>query len=184
MKTLIFNGSPRENGDTSFLVNELTKQLEGEVKVVETYFSFIEPCSDCRDCWKTVGCSINDEMQSIYEYIMVCDNIVIASPLHFSELTGSLLSVMSRLQSFYASKRFLDTSQVEKIKKGALILCGGGDGGTARAEETAGTLFRLLNTIKVKTVYSLKTDDVPSKDDDKAISEIAALAKMLNPQKT
>lgn len=30
MKTLIFNGSARKNGDTYALINELTRQLEGE----------------------------------------------------------------------------------------------------------------------------------------------------------
>jgi multimeric flavodoxin WrbA len=180
MKTLIFNGSPRGNGDTAFLVNELIRKLEGEVKVVDSCFSFIEPCNDCRDCWQKVGCSINDEMQSVYEYIKECDNIVIASPLHFSEVSGTLLSVMSRLQTYYASKRFLKINQVEKKKIGALILCGGGDGGPEKAEDTAGSFFRLMNAKKIKSIYSLKTDDIPSKDDTAAIGEIADLAELLN----
>lgn len=180
MKTLIFNGSPRENGDTSFLVNELISKLEGEVKVVNTFFSSVEPCNDCRACWVNVGCIIDDEMQDIYDYIKECDNVVIASPLHFSELTGTMLNVMSRLQTYYASKRFLKINQVEKRKKGALILCGGGDGGAEKAEDTADALFRLMNAKKVLTICTLKTDDIPSKDDNTAIAAIAHLAETLN----
>jgi multimeric flavodoxin WrbA len=32
MKTLIFNGSPRENGNTSSLIKALVSKLKGEVK--------------------------------------------------------------------------------------------------------------------------------------------------------
>ena len=35
MKTLILNGSPRRNGDTVSLINELTEQLNGEYKIVD-----------------------------------------------------------------------------------------------------------------------------------------------------
>ncbi len=180
MKTLIFNGSPRDNGDTAFLINELRQQLDSKVMLIDTFYSEISPCTDCRNCWKKVGCSINDDMQDVYEYIKECDNIVIASPLHFSELTGTLLSVASRLQVYYGSKRFLNVVQVTKRKKGAIILCGGGDGGPEMALSTAGTLLKLMQADLVKTVTSLHTDDLPSKDDEAALTDIADLAEMLN----
>ena len=34
MKTLIFNGSPRKNGDTVSIINKVTDGLEGEYKIV------------------------------------------------------------------------------------------------------------------------------------------------------
>ena len=34
MRTLIFNGSARKNGDTQSLIEELTRQLEGEVRII------------------------------------------------------------------------------------------------------------------------------------------------------
>lgn len=88
MKTLIFNGSPRINGDTSSLVHKITEKTAGEYRIVDAYRCRISPCLDCRYCWKNNGCAIDDEMQEIYHYIQECDNILIASPLHFSELTG------------------------------------------------------------------------------------------------
>lgn len=101
MKTLIFNGSPRKNGDTMGLINEFIKELDGEYKIVNAYYCDIKPCIDCRYCWKNDGCCQQDEMQEVYKYIEECDNILIASPIYFSELTGPLLSVMSRLQTKY-----------------------------------------------------------------------------------
>jgi Multimeric flavodoxin WrbA len=180
MKTVIFNGSPRKNGDTSFLIEKFKDSLLGETKIVRTYCSEIRPCADCRYCWKTVGCCIDDEMQPIYEELKVADCIIIASPLYFSELSGSLLNVLSRLQTFYASKRFLNMQQLEKPKVGALILCGGGDGDFRKAEETAQTLFNFMNAKKCGTIYSLNTDTLPSKDDVEAIRQIESLAKYIN----
>ena len=106
MKTLIFSGTPRKNGDTMTLVNEFISHLEGEYKIIDAYDCNIKPCIDCRYCWKSAGCSLNDEIQDVYNYIEECDNILIASPLYFSELTGKLLAITSRLQTYFCA-RFL-----------------------------------------------------------------------------
>lgn len=106
MKALIFNGSPRKNGDTSYLVKILTKNLAGKVKIVMPYFDNIKPCVDCRYCWQNEGCIINDDMQEVFKYLISSDNIIIASPLYFSEITGELLSALSRLQTIWCAKFF------------------------------------------------------------------------------
>lgn len=180
MKTLIWNGSPRKNGSTSFLVSELAKQLRGEVKIVETYQEKIEPCIDCRACWKQPGCIQNDAMQEFYSYIAACDNIVIASPLYYSELTGLLLSALSRLQVYYAARRFLKVNLLTKPKRGAVILCGGGDGSPQNAEETARCLLRQMNAKTISVISSLHTDDIESWEDFTAIEQIHELADLWN----
>ncbi len=93
MRTLIINGSPRRNGDTSTLVRELKKHLEGDLIEVWAYYDKISPCIDCRACWKQKGCVIKDGMAKIYndDY----DNVVIASPVHMSNLTSPLLGIAS-----------------------------------------------------------------------------------------
>ena len=48
MKTLIFNGSTRQNGDTITLVNELINNLKDEYKIINAYNCNIKPCIDCR----------------------------------------------------------------------------------------------------------------------------------------
>ena len=92
MKTLIFIGSPRKKGNSSTLAEELARQLEGEVKIIRAYDCNVKPCIDCRFCWKNNGCAVKDGMQEIYEDIQDSDNIVIASPTYFSELSGQLLA--------------------------------------------------------------------------------------------
>ena len=139
-KTLILNGSPRINGDTAGLIGKMTGRIGGEYKIVDAYRCSVSPCLDCRYCWENSGCAIRDEMQEIYEYIQECDNILIASPIYFSELTGRLLDVGSRLQTYFCARFFRKEEPILKPKKGAVILVGGGDGHMEKAYGTACTL--------------------------------------------
>lgn len=116
-KTLILNGSPRENGNTAQIINKLTKLLQGEYKVIDTYYCNISPCMDYRWCKEHSGRWIDDEMQDIYKYIQECDNIIIASPIYFSELTGKLLDVGSRLQTYSSAQCFRNENPISKPKK-------------------------------------------------------------------
>lgn len=183
IKTLIFNGSPRKQGDTIALINELKNRLHGEVKIVSSYNSSIKPCTDCRHCWKTPECIIKDSMQEIYEYIIKCDNIVIASPIYFSELSGSLLNILSRLQLFCAAKIKRQEYRIKKRKKGAIILCGGGDGDPNKAKSTAHTVLKQMNSKKEDFAgYALShnTDELASKHDLNAIMQIEKIANDFN----
>ena len=180
MKTVIFNGSPRIGGDTAFLIESLTKSLEGEIIIHKSYKSAINSCSDCRYCCKNIGCIINDDMQKVYSDIIDADNIIIASPVYFSELTGTLLALFSRLQMFYGASKFSKTKLITKEKQGVLILTGGGEGACDNAEKTANILFSSMNAKIIKTIYSLETDIIPTIEDKSAINDIKKLAIILN----
>lgn len=183
MKTLIINGSPRKNGDTITLVSEMIKYLEGEVKIIDTYYENISPCVDCRYCWHNNGCAISDEMQEIYKLINEADNIVLASPIYFSELTGPLLSFASRLQLFYASKHIRKDKEFKlKDKNGVLILAGGGGDtkGIECAGKTADIIFKQMNARLIDSICTLHTDDVSAKDDADAMNKARVIALKLN----
>jgi multimeric flavodoxin WrbA len=182
MKTLIFNGSPRPNGNTAALVKELSRLLNGEVKVVNAYTCGVKPCIDCRFCWKNEGCSIQDEMQNIYEDIQECDNVVIASPMQFLELSGQLLAVMSRLQTYWCGKFYRNTVPVPKSKHGGIIIVRGGEGRLTKAEHTAKTLLIDMNTSADFTVFADRSDEIPSIEQEQVLADIARLAKILNSQ--
>ena len=179
MKTLILNGSPRINGDTNSLIKELLGNVGGEFMVVNAYRSHISPCIDCRYCWDNRGsCAIKDEMQDVYDYIQQCDNILIASPVYFSEVTGKLLDVASRLQAYYCSGAFGDDRCIEKPKKGAAILVGGGDGDYAPAISTITTLLDRMNCTEVhETVVCRNTNERPAHEDEETVKKIRGIAE-------
>ena len=123
MKTLIINGSPRKNGNTATLLNELKKYLVGEVYQVDTYYANSSPCFDCRHCWTNTECAIKDEMQDVYKMIDEADNVIIASPIYFGNLTGSLLNWASRLQLLWVSRYIRKVEPLSvKRRKGVVIL--------------------------------------------------------------
>ena len=173
MKTLIFNGSPRKSGDTAGLLKFLTDRLSGEYKIVDAYRCNISPCLDCRYCQKQSGCAVKDEMQEVYEYLKDCDNVLIASPVYFSELTGKMLDVGSRLQTYYCGKRFRKEDSGLKPKKGAVLLVGGGDGKPEKAYETAKTLLKLMNCKDIfEMIGSFHTDALPAKEDTQVLAGV------------
>ena len=179
MKTLIFDGSPRKNGDTAALIAAFTEQLSGEYTVIRAYEERdISPCMDCRYCWDHPGCVIRDGMGKIYRLIEESDCIVIASPLYYSELTGPLLSLLSRLQVYYCARKFQGIRLIEKQKTGAILLCGGGDGGPEQALKTARMLLRSMNAAEIlPPVMSLNTNEIPAIADRAALSASRELGK-------
>jgi len=176
VKTLIINGSPRLNGDTVHLLNEFKKYVAGEVIEISAYRDKVSPCLDCRKCWEKHGCIINDDMAKIYADDF--DTVVIASPVYMSNLTGPMLGLASRFQIYFAASRILKEPIKRKLKKGVLILVGGGDGGAEPAIESAKLIFRMMNAelSEENMILSLKTDILSAKDDAKAIEKVRAVA--------
>lgn len=182
MKTLIFIGSPRKKGNTSRLVDELVERLEGDVKIYRAYDVNVRPCIDCRYCWKNNGCAVKDGMQEIYDDIQAADNIVIASPMYFSELTGQLLAVLSRLQTYWCAKFLRNEEPVPKKKKGGIIIVRGGDGELKKAEGTAKVLLHDMNAKSVGLVFADNSDTIASVDQESVMKELEELAARLNKQ--
>ena len=181
MQTLILNGSPRKNGDTAALLSYLRNYLKGEIIEISAYYDNISPCIDCRRCKESGICVIPDRMQDVYKIIETCDNIIIASPIYFSELTGRLLDVASRLQTYYYGMQKNHGHPVKKPKRGGVLLVGGGEGDPQIAYATA---VRILHYMKAKEIYPLicshRTDEIPAAEDGAVLAQIRELAAFLH----
>ena len=181
MHTLIINGSPHKNGDTAALINALRRNLKGEVTQVDCYRANISPCVDCRWCTKNPGCVIKDSMQEIYPIIESCDCIVIASPVYFSLPTAPVLSVCSRIQTYFCASFFRKSPVPIKPKRGGILLAGGGSGSAVPAEETARRLLKYMKAKQIgPVVSSLATDRIPAGSDPSIARQAEALAAFLN----
>lgn len=181
MKTLILNGSPRKNGDTAAMLAYLQKTLKGEMKIIRAYDGNISPCIDCRACRRMSGCIISDGMQMVYDELKTCNNVVIASPIYFSELTGALLNIGSRLQTYFSAQYFRKEKPTLSLKKGAVLLAGGGTGKPQKAYETAVCLMHYMNVQEIyPLICSHQTDQVPAAEDMDVLEEIRKAAEFLN----
>ena len=181
MKTLILNGSPRKNGDTATLINAFTKQLQGEYRIIECYSPNISPCMDCHCCREKQSCPIHDEMQEIYDYLSECDNLILASPVYYEELSSGMLKVASRFQIFSSAMIFRHEKLPLHIKRGGVLLAQGGSGGAVRAYETARLIFQSLGVTEIyPLICSEYTDRLSAANDEKALRETAKLTAWLN----
>lgn len=181
MKTLIINGSPRKEGNTVYIINIIKKTLKGEIETVDTYYDKISPCIDCRYCYTHKSCSIKDNMNNIYKQIIESDNIIIASPLHFNELSGSFLCFASRMQLFFSAKYIRRDMDTNINKKGFLVLTGGGSSKNADcAISTAKIILKEMGAELLKTISYLNTDKVPVSENNNIKEKIKGLCKEIN----
>ena len=180
VKTLIINGSPKKNGDTAALINEFVKHIEGEVRIVDMRDD-ISPCVDCRRCWKKPGCAVKDGMQEVYEYLLACDNVVLASPIWFSSLSGPILNIASRFQTNFMG-RFKRGEKIPAEKNGVLILVGGQAGTEIEPEKSAHIILRNMYVPRenVTVIKSMDTDNVPAAEDIAAMEAVRTAAEKLN----
>ena len=184
MKTLILFGSPRKNGDTAALTEILCRDLVGGYRLIDVYSADISPCIDCRACRTRPGCVLDDAMNEVYDCLTCCENIVIASPVYFAELTGRMLDAASRLQTLFSARRFRGEKPEIRPKRGGVILVGGGSGGADRAFETAKLIMRQMNCRDVfDPVCSPNTDLLPAREDEKALAQLSKLTAFLNSER-
>ncbi|MDR0930421.1 MAG: flavodoxin family protein [Clostridiales bacterium] len=160
-KCLVINGSPHKDGNTARMVSNYI--FENNVKLmtaVYPYFANIKPCIDCRYCYTHRCCSILDDMHYVYDDDYA--HVIIASPVYFSSITPPLFNVLTRLQLYYANKRFFDGEKLEiKPKTATIILTGGGDGKPDEALRLCKIMARLMNATVVEIIQKLDTDTDP-----------------------
>ncbi|MGL5253684.1 MAG: flavodoxin family protein [Brevinema sp.] len=128
MKILTIFGSPRSQGYTRMLLDEVLSHISGEIIEVDAYQMLkkgINPCLACGFCRKILQCSISDEMQSIYSYINEADVVIFASPVYFYGVPAPLKMIIDRLQPYWEQGQ---RENITPSKKGAILLTGGAKG--------------------------------------------------------
>lgn len=124
MKILVFNGSPRPNGNTAAMVKAFAEGAEKnghDITVVAVCSKNIAGCLACEYC-HTKGngrCIRQDDMQEIYPVLDEAEMIVLASPVYYHSFTGQLQCAVNRIYALDKPKH---------LKKAALILSSGSDG--------------------------------------------------------
>ena len=103
MRYCIIMGSPRKSGNTiSILEPFMDESAACGVKhdLVWLYDKQIKPCIACRKCQtnKTeFGCWYQDDVQSIFDKVLACDLIVLATPIYSWYCTPPMKALIDRL---------------------------------------------------------------------------------------
>ena len=115
MKYCILMGSPRKNGNTAAILTPFSKELSvlgNECTITSLYEKHIEACTACRHCqneWTVFGCIQQDEVHEIFDMILECDVIVLATPIYSWYCTPPMKALLDRLvygmNKFYGDER-------------------------------------------------------------------------------
>jgi len=111
MRVLAVLGSPRKQGNTEILVDEILKGAEAKGHVAERlrlYDYRILPCLDCRACKRTesgYNCALSDEMGDIYAKLERADLIIFGTPVYWYGPTAKMKLFIDRLRPYIASRK-------------------------------------------------------------------------------
>lgn len=165
MKTIAFLGSPRKDGNTELLLNEVLKGAEtcgSSVKTFNLNLMKISPCQDCGGCEKTGECVLDDDMNDIYREIRIADRIILASPIFFFGLSAQSKTLVDRCQSFWCEKYLLKKPIAEGPfgRKGLLVLVGGmkKEIGVECGDASAKAFFRTISVKEHSVISFLGVD--------------------------
>lgn len=100
MKVVAFNGSPKRNGNTVILIDEIFKtlQTEGiETKIIQVGNKLMHGCTACGKCKEIQDgrCHIkNDHLNFCIEKMIEADGIIIGSPVYFADVTPEVKALI------------------------------------------------------------------------------------------
>ena len=106
---VILNGSPRSNGNTSWLINQLrntvTKSSAYTVHSLRLHEYQIQPCQACDWCMTEypLSCIQHDDMNTLYPLLLDADIIVLASPIYWFHYSAQLKLFIDRLYALHVA---------------------------------------------------------------------------------
>lgn len=129
MTILLFNGSPRKQGNTACLLQQIKEgaaQAGARAELVHLRDFAIAPCRGCLRCEATGQCVVPDGMQLLYPRIAAADGIVLGSPVYTYNVTAYMKAFLDRLYCWYSfsEDRHSWTSRLAPGKRAAAVAVG------------------------------------------------------------
>jgi multimeric flavodoxin WrbA len=130
VKILAIYGSPRRKGNTTLLLKNAVKgAIEAGAEVEEIILRDLKmsPCLEIYGCKETGRCVIQDDFQQVYDKLLSCQGLMLASPIFFYTVSAHTKILMDRCQSLWVKKYWIEKNTIEKPKftrKGLFISVG------------------------------------------------------------
>jgi len=123
-------GSPRRKGNTSLLLERAVQGArDAGAQVDETILRDlkISPCLEIYGCRKSGRCVIKDDFQKVYDQLLACHGLILASPIFFYTVSSHTKILMDRCQSLWVKKYWIEKKSLYKprmTRKGVFISVG------------------------------------------------------------
>ena len=129
-KILAVYGSPRRKGNTAALMKRAVEGARGagaDVEEIVLRDLKMSPCLEIYGCKKNGRCAIKDDFQAVYDKLLACDAMILATPIFFYTVSAHTKILMDRCQSLWVKKYWIDKvlpGQWEAKRKGLFISVG------------------------------------------------------------
>ena len=104
---LAISGSPRRKGNSASLLDRAVQgALDGGAKVEKIVLRDLKmsPCLEIYGCKETGRCVIKDDFQKVYDQLLACRGLILASPIFFYTVSAHVKILMDRCQSLWVKK--------------------------------------------------------------------------------
>lgn len=138
MKVVGFVGSPRKDGNTDVLVQQVLQSASAtgaETRIFYLNELSIQGCQGCDHCKVHDGCKLQDDMTPLYKEIIDSDGIVLGSPVYLSQVSGQTKIFLDRC---YALLNADYSSKLPQVKKTLLVFCQANPDGERYSQTLAG----------------------------------------------
>jgi len=103
MKVIAFNGSPRVDGNTAFLINKVFAELNNEginTEIIHVGKKQLQGCISCMKCFENKNgyCAINNDMvNECIDKIRAADGVILGSPVYCAGLSAQIKAFIDRV---------------------------------------------------------------------------------------
>ena len=119
MKILIINGSPKINGRIAAVLKEIESGIKSshEIKFLNLIeMKNLKDCIGCMQCQKVGKCVLRDDIETIEQYFMQSDVIVLGTPIHWGNMSALMLKMFERLFGFLIEEQVKGTPKARAGK--------------------------------------------------------------------
>jgi len=125
MKIVCINGSPRKNGNSASLLQEV-KSIAEDVNATVISYSLnqlsYQGCQACMSCkGKTEHCIVKDDLSEVLSEIGSSDLLVLASPIYFGDITAQMKGLIDRFYS-YLVPNFMQQEKPSRLDSGKSLI--------------------------------------------------------------
>jgi len=184
-KVVVLLGSPRKNGNSAALADEIARAAQSAGAEVDSFFLHemnIAPCCACEGCHKpdSSGCVIDDDMSRVYAALRAADAFIIATPIYWFTVSAQIKTSLDRCYALVGGANGLTPFAGKRV---ALAMAYGGEdplsSGAVNAVRTFQDAFRFTGADIAGMVYGRASEPGEIASNARLLEQARELGKTL-----
>jgi multimeric flavodoxin WrbA len=162
LKVVAFSGSPRAQGNTRTLLDEVLRGATSEgatCEFVDVGSADIRPCKACQSCSTRGTCVQKDGMEQVYPKILEADVLVLGTPVYFWGPSAQMKTFIDRWYALVSGR-----GRNELRGKKAVVVTAYGDTDPSTPQHVVGMFRTAFHFIGIDLVGTLGVTAIGSGD--------------------